>query len=114
MHTITVSAYVDPSVMTYTIQAMAGILIALGSVIGVGWRRIQKKLSIFDMSITSVESDRLFYRDPATGEETLIDVPEENPTVRTDTYHIGDRYRSSVKCCTELFAYNLWASGNLF
>ena len=89
MHTITVSAYVDPSVMTYTIQAMAGILIALGSVIGVGWRRIQKKLSIFDMSITSVESDRLFYRDPATGEEKLIDVPEENLSAQTDKYHMG-------------------------
>ena len=36
-------AYVDPSVMTYTIQAVAGAIIALGAVIGVTWRVMKKK-----------------------------------------------------------------------
>lgn len=36
-------AYVDPSVMTYTIQAVAGVIIALGAVIGVTWRVMKKK-----------------------------------------------------------------------
>ena len=36
-------AYVDPSVMTYTIQAVAGAIIALGAVIGVTWRIMKKK-----------------------------------------------------------------------
>ncbi len=35
-------AYVDPSVMSYTIQAVAGVVIALGVVFGVVWRRIKK------------------------------------------------------------------------
>lgn len=39
-----VFAYVDPSVMTYTIQAVAGAIIALGAVIGVTWRIMKKKL----------------------------------------------------------------------
>lgn len=35
-------AYVDPSVMSYTVQAIAGVAIALGVVFGVVWRRIKK------------------------------------------------------------------------
>lgn len=37
-------AYVDPSVMTYTIQALAGVAVALSAVMGVVWRRTRKKL----------------------------------------------------------------------
>lgn len=37
-------AYVDPSVMTYTIQALAGVAVALSAVLGVVWRRTRKKL----------------------------------------------------------------------
>ena len=37
-------AYVDPSVMTYTIQAVAGLVVALSAVIGVAFRRTRKKL----------------------------------------------------------------------
>lgn len=35
-------AYVDPSVMTYTIQALAGVAVALSAVIGVMWRRLRR------------------------------------------------------------------------
>ena len=35
-------AYVDPSVMSYTVQAIAGVVIALGVVFGVVWRRVKK------------------------------------------------------------------------
>ncbi len=35
-------AYVDPSVMSYTVQAIAGVVIALGVVFGVVWRKIKK------------------------------------------------------------------------
>ena len=35
-------AYVDPSVMSYTVQAVAGVAIALGVVFGVVWRRIKR------------------------------------------------------------------------
>ena len=35
-------AYVDPSVMSYTVQAIAGVAIAFGVVFGVVWRKIKK------------------------------------------------------------------------
>ncbi len=35
-------AYVDPSVMSYAVQAVAGIVIALGVVFGVVWRKVKK------------------------------------------------------------------------
>ena len=35
-------AYVDPSVMTYTIQAVAGVAVALSAVLGVALRRTRK------------------------------------------------------------------------
>ena len=56
-----VLAYVDPSVMTYTIQAVAGAIIALGAVIGVTWRVMKKKtqkvLKIDDNSKKEMEED---------------------------------------------------------
>lgn len=54
-------AYVDPSVMTYTIQAVAGAVIALGAVIGVTWRVMKKKtqkvLKIDENQKKEVEED---------------------------------------------------------
>ena len=38
------AAYVDPSVMTYTIQALAGVAVALSAVLGVVWRRARRWL----------------------------------------------------------------------
>lgn len=40
-----VNAYIDPSVMTYMIQAIAGIGIALGAAVGIYFRRAKKKVS---------------------------------------------------------------------
>lgn len=54
-------AYIDPSVMTYVIQAVSGIVIAIGAVIGVYWRRAKKKLNdkfdIDENKNKEVESD---------------------------------------------------------
>lgn len=36
--------YVDPSVMTYTIQALAGVAVALSALLGVVWRRVRRVL----------------------------------------------------------------------
>ena len=38
-------AYIDPSVMTYTIQALAGAAVALSAVFGVAWRRGRRALA---------------------------------------------------------------------
>lgn len=38
------SAYIDPSVMTYVIQAVAGVVIAVGAAVGIYFRRVKKKM----------------------------------------------------------------------
>ncbi len=38
-------AYIDPSVMTYLIQAIAGVVIAVGAAVGIYFRRAKKKLN---------------------------------------------------------------------
>lgn len=38
------NAYIDPSVMTYVIQAVAGVAVAAGAGIGFYWRKARKKL----------------------------------------------------------------------
>ena len=38
-------AYIDPSVATYAIQAVAGIVIAVGAAVGIYFRRAKKKLN---------------------------------------------------------------------
>lgn len=54
-------AYVDPSVMTYTIQALAGVAVALGAVAGVAFRRtrkvLMKALNIDENAGKEVEGD---------------------------------------------------------
>ena len=43
--TIPAHAYLDPSVMTYAIQIVAGLAVAIGAVVGVYWRKAKKFLS---------------------------------------------------------------------
>jgi len=38
-------AYIDPSVTTYIIQAVAGIVIAVGAAVGIYFRRAKKKIN---------------------------------------------------------------------
>lgn len=56
-----VYAYIDPSVMTYAIQAIAGIVIAIGAFLGIYFRKIKKnvsdKLGIDENRNKEVESD---------------------------------------------------------
>lgn len=42
--TMNASAYLDPSVMTYTIQVVVGVVVAVGAVVGVYWRKAKKKV----------------------------------------------------------------------
>ena len=42
---LNVRAYIDPSVMTYAIQAVAGVVIAVGAFIGIYFRKAKKKIS---------------------------------------------------------------------
>lgn len=56
-------AYVDPSVITYSVQAIAGIVIAVGAGIGIYWRRAKKKiddkLGLDENRNKEVESDEV-------------------------------------------------------
>lgn len=38
-------AYIDPSVSSYIIQAVAGIIIAVAAVIGIYFRKVKKKIN---------------------------------------------------------------------
>lgn len=57
-------AYVDPSVMSYTVQAIAGVAIALGVVFGVVWRKVKKG------------ANKVLGRDENAGKEVEADIEE--------------------------------------
>lgn len=44
MTPFTALAYIDPSVSSYMIQAIAGIVVAVGAFIAIYWRRAKKKV----------------------------------------------------------------------
>ena len=56
-------AYIDPSITTYTIQAVAGVVIAIGAVAGIYFRKakrkINKTLNIDENKNKEVESDEI-------------------------------------------------------
>lgn len=58
-----VNAYLDPSVVTYTIQVGAGIIIAVAAAVGIYYRKakkkISKKLGIDENRNKEVESDEV-------------------------------------------------------
>ena len=58
-------AYIDPSVMSYTVQAIAGVAIALGVVFGVLWRKIKKG------------TNKVLRRDEKAGKEVEDDIAEK-------------------------------------
>ena len=75
-------AYIDPSVMTYIIQAVAGIIIAVGAVVGIYWRKARKKVSdtlgIDENRNKEVESDELVVSEAAAETEEKAEAkPEE-------------------------------------
>ena len=71
-------AYIDPSVMTYSIQAIAGIAVAIGAVATVFWRRAKKKVSdklgLDEVSKKEVEEDIVLIEET---EETAAEAVEE-------------------------------------
>ena len=58
---------IDPSVITYLIQAVAGIAIAVGAAVGIYWRRARKKFhkrfGIDENKNKEVESDDIIWED---------------------------------------------------
>ena len=62
-----IEAYIDPSVLTYVIQAVAGIVIAIGAVVGIYVRRAKKKindkLGIDENRNKEVETDEIIVKE---------------------------------------------------
>lgn len=60
-------AYVDPSVMTYVIQAVAGVVVAVGAAVGIYWRKTKKKinekLGIDENKNKEVEADEIIVKE---------------------------------------------------
>ena len=50
-------AYFDPSIMSYVVQAVAGVAIVLGVIVGVVWRKVRRG------------TDRVLGRDENAGKE---------------------------------------------
>ncbi|WP_270471747.1 hypothetical protein [Hungatella hathewayi] len=45
MFSMTSYAYIDPSVLSYTIQIVAGVAIAIGAAVGIYWRKAKRKIN---------------------------------------------------------------------
>ena len=71
--------YIDPSVMTYAIQAIVGVVIAVGAAAGIIWRKTRKKinnkLGIDENKNKEVESDDI---------EVVEEAKEEAPKKKTN------------------------------
>lgn len=65
MFIMPVKAYIDPSVATYAVQAVAGVAVAVGAVAGIMLRKIkrmlQDKLGIDENANKEVEEDIVVY-----------------------------------------------------
>ena len=76
--TVPVSAYIDPSVMTYTIQTIAGVAIAIGAFISIYWRKfsryLQNKYHI-SLSKKEIESDEFYLFDESIDKEKIVTNP---------------------------------------
>ena len=63
LFSVNAMAYIDPSVMTYAIQAVAGIAIAIGAAVGMYFRsakkKINQKLGVDENKNKEVESDEI-------------------------------------------------------
>ena len=59
-------AYIDPSVTTYLVQAVTGIVIAVGAVFGIYLRTVKKKinhkLGIDENKNKEIESDEIIVK----------------------------------------------------
>ena len=63
MSELSIFGYIDPSVMTYAIQAGAGIIIAVGAFVGLYFRKakqkVNKKLGVDENKNKEIESDEI-------------------------------------------------------
>ena len=80
LYTVPVHAdYIDPSIMTYAIQAIAGIVIALSTFFGVYAGKLRRSIHGKE-GVKNGESDDLLFHDPKDGTVIKTSVPEQGNT----------------------------------
>ena len=79
--------YIDPSVMTYAIQAIAGIIIAIAAFVGIYFRRAKKKinnkLGRDENKNKEVETDEIIVKDAAKEEKKEVAEEKKETTKKT-------------------------------
>ena len=68
------AGYIDPSIATTAIQAVAGVVIAIAAVVAVAWRRAKKKVVEklgLEEKITKEQEDEIQIIEDETAEETV-------------------------------------------
>lgn len=101
MFTIRVNAYIDPSVMTYAIQAVAGMAIAIGAVLGIYWRKIRRaflsKFHLEQKMNKNYETDELFFNDPVSGETVRPDLSAVRSEEISESLKPAEKKESFIK-----------------
>ncbi len=82
-------AYVDPSVMTYTIQAVAGVAVALSAVLGVALRRTRKAL----FRVFKIDENANKIVDPVVHAVNRYSPEAESELEKADLAAIADKSR---------------------
>lgn len=80
-------AYVDPSVMTYTIQAIAGVIVGLSAVIGVALRRTRK----FIFRVFNIDENANKIKEPAVSQIDTSDPDAVEQLEAADEAALQDR-----------------------
>lgn len=97
-------AYVDPSVVTYAIQALAGVAVAVSAVLGVVWRRLRRRI----YTALNIDENRDKVRDPEVHEvdpDTLEGkgkLMEADEAARFDEGQVGSRRPQNVRWAPRL------------
>lgn len=108
-------AYVDPSVMTYTIQALAGVAVALSAVLGVVWRRLRR----FLLKVLKIDENAGKEADPVVHRLSLEDEAYEGKVKSADENARRMKVRMGISkpeqlCWSTRFLFALAASAMLF
>ena len=86
--------YIDPSVMNYAIQALVGVVIAVGAFVGVYYRKAKKKinnkLGIDENRNKEVESDEIVVAEEETPKK-------ESKTTKPKTANTKTTNKKSTK-----------------
>jgi uncharacterized membrane protein (DUF485 family) len=102
LFSVTANAYIDPSVVTYTIQVGAGIIIAIGAVVGIYFRKAKKKinnkLGIDENKNKEVESDDIIIEEETKEEEKVEKTTDkEEKKVNNSSNKKGNNKNNSSK-----------------